>query len=108
MARSICPLLNNHKQGYICQALNSAFIYEEDVENICRNPEAFTYCIHYSKRNQITRDSPNSIKGTICLKCNSIQLIETLYFLSKETQTPCEFKAHICEACGYTELYRSR
>jgi len=106
MAHPFCPLLNNNKQGYVCKAINS-YILDEDVENICKNPEAFLYCIHYSKKNSITRDSPNATIRTMCPKCNSPQSCETLYFLLKEVQTPCEFKAYVCEACGYTELYRT-
>lgn len=108
MVHPICPLLNDHKQGYVCKALNSAFILDEDVENICKNSDAFPYCIHYSKTNVVTRNPPHITERTACLKCNSPQSCETLYFLLKEAQTPCEFKAYICRACGYTELYRAR
>lgn len=107
MARSVCPLLQNSEQGYVCKALNSAYIHEEDVKNICSNAEAYVFCVHYSQRNRHRHDSPNNSKGMICPKCNSYQFCETLYFLTKETQTSCEFLAYICEACGFTELYQS-
>ncbi|MFX1519101.1 MAG: hypothetical protein ACFFCD_04200 [Promethearchaeota archaeon] len=105
MTRPICPLLYDHKEGYVCKALNSAYILDEDVETICKSPEVFPYCIHYSKRDQVTRNTPNITKRMICPKCNAPQSCETLYFLLKETT--CEFKAYICKSCGYTELYQS-
>lgn len=108
MGRSICPLLYNHEQGYVCKALNSSYIHDEDAKNICSNAEAFLYCVHYSKRNKPRLDSSSIPKRMICPKCNSHQLCETLYFLKKETQTSREFLAYICEVCGYTELFQSQ
>lgn len=107
MVGSICPLLYNHGQGYVCRALNSQFIHDEDAKNICSNAEAYLYCVHYSKRNRQRHNSPTETPRTICPKCNSNQLCETFFFIKKETQTPSEFLAYICEVCGYTELYKS-
>ena len=107
MARSICPFLYNHGQGYVCRALNSQYIHDDDAKNICSNAEAYVYCVHYSQRNRHIHDFPTNTKRMICPKCNSQQVCETLYLLNKETQTSSEFLAYTCEVCGYTELYKS-
>ena len=110
MDRSICPLLHDHEQGYVCRALNSQYIHEDDAKNICSNSEAFLYCVHYPKRprqRSIYESQTDSIR-MICPKCNSHQQRETLYFVKKETHSSCEFLAYICELCGYTELYKSQ